>query len=87
MRFSEKDKKKNISYCNNLKITKVNCIHHLTGAYFHGQNVEKHKKDKIVTHSFHKFVNFYHFSLPEELRISAIFFVILLTKVLRDNRK
>ena len=86
MRFSEKDKKKNISYCNNLKITKVNCINNLTGAYFHGQNVEKHKKDKIVTHSFPKFVNFYHFSVSE-LRISVIFFAILLTKVLPDNRK
>ena len=46
----------------------------------------KKKKDKIVTHSFPKFVNFYHFSVSE-LRISVIFFAILLTKVLPDNRK
>ena len=54
--------------------------------YFHGQNVEKHKKDKIVTLSFPKFVSFYHLSVPEGLRISEIFFAILHTKII-DKRK
>ena len=40
----------------------------IIGTYCHGQNVEKHKKDKIVTLSFPKFVGFYHFSVPEELK-------------------
>ena len=47
----------------------------------------KHKKDKIVTLSFLKFVSFYHFRVPEELAISEILFAILLTKILIDNRK
>ena len=55
--------------------------------YFHGQNVEKHKKDKIVTLSFPKFVSFYHLSVPEGLRISKIFFAILHTKLIMDYRK
>ena len=55
--------------------------------YFHSQNVEKHKKDKTVTLSFPKFVSFYHLSVPEGLRISKIFFAILHTKILIDNRK
>ena len=49
--------------------------------YFHGQNVEKHKKDKIVTLSFPKFVSFYHLSVPEGPRISEILFAILHTKI------
>ena len=65
-------------------ISKYNLI---TGTYFHGKNVEKCKKDKIVTLSFPKFVSFYHFSVPEELRISEVFFAILLTQILIDNRK
>ena len=55
--------------------------------YFHGQNAEKLKKDKIVTLSFPKCVSFYHLSVPEGLRISKIFFAILHTKILIDNRK
>ena len=55
--------------------------------YFHGQKLEKHKKDKIVTFSFPKFDSFYHFSVPEELRISKTFFAIFLTNILIDNRK
>ena len=55
--------------------------------YLHGQNAEKLKKDKIVTLSFPKFVSFYHLSVPEGLRISKIFFAILHTKILIDNRK
>ena len=55
--------------------------------YFHIQNVEKHKKDKIVTLSFPKFVSFYHLSVPEGLRVSEIFFATLHTKILIDNRK
>ena len=55
--------------------------------YFHGQNVEERKNDKIVTLSFPKFISFYHFSVPEELGISEIFFAILLTKILIDNRE
>ena len=38
------------------------------------------KKDKIVALSFPKFVSFYHLCVPEELRISEIFFVILLIR-------
>ena len=55
--------------------------------YFHGQNVEKHKKHKIVTLPFPKFVSFYHLAIPQELRISEIFFAILHTKILIDNIK
>ena len=55
--------------------------------YFHGQNFEKQKKDKIVTLSFPKFVSFHQSSVQEELRICEIFFTILLTKILIDNRK
>ena len=55
--------------------------------YFHGQNAEKLKKDKIVTLSFPKCVSFYHLSVPEGLRISEIFFAILHTKILIDIRK
>ena len=57
------------------------------GTYFHSQNFENHKKDKIVTLSFCKFVNFYHVSVPEELRISVIFFAILLTKILTTEKE
>ena len=53
--------------------------------YSHSQTVEKCKKDKIVTLSFPKSVSFYHFSVPEELKISEIFFTIFLTKILIDN--
>ena len=45
------------------------------------------KKIKIITLSFPKFVSFYHFSVPEGLRTSGVFFGILLTKILIDNRK
>ena len=55
--------------------------------YFHDQNVEKHKKDKIVTLSFPKLFSFYHLSVPERLRISEIFFAILHTKILIDDWK
>ena len=55
--------------------------------YFHGQNVEKHKKDKIVTLPFPKFVSFCHLDVPQELRISEIFFAILHAKILIDNIK
>ena len=47
----------------------------------------KNKKDKIVTLPFPKFVSFYHLAVPKELRISEIFFAILRTKILIDNRK
>ena len=47
--------------------------------YFHGQNVQKHKKDKIITHSFPKSVSFRHLSV-QELRTSEIFFGILLVR-------
>ena len=47
----------------------------------------KNKKDKIVTLSFPKFVSFHQSSVQEELRICEIFFTILLTKILIDNRK
>ena len=53
----------------------------------HNWIIGKHKKDTIVTLSFAKFVSFCHFSVLEELRISEIFFAILLTKILIDNRK
>ena len=48
--------------------------------HFHGQNVKKHKKDKIITHSFPKSVSFHHLSVQEELRTSEIFFAILLVR-------
>ena len=54
---------------------------------FHGQNVEKRKKDKIVILYFPKFVSFYHLSSKEELRFSEIFLAISLTKVLIDKKK
>ena len=54
---------------------------------FHGQNVEKRKKDKIVTLYFPKFVSFYHLSSKEELRFSEIFLAISLTKVLIDKKR
>ena len=47
----------------------------------------KNKKDKIVTLSFPKFISFHQSSVQEELRICEIFFTILLTKILIDNRK
>ena len=47
----------------------------------------KNKKDKIVTLSFPKFVSFHQSNAQEELRICEIFFTILLTKILIDNRK
>ena len=47
----------------------------------------KNKKDKIVTLSFPKFISFHQSSVQEELRICVIFFTILLTKILIDNRK
>ena len=55
--------------------------------YFLGQNVEKHKKDKIAIFFFPKSVCFYHFSVPTGLRISKIFFTVWHTKILIDNRK
>ena len=70
-----------------LKPQTLNSKHNLIiGSCFYRQNIEKHKKDKI-TLSFSKFVNFYHFSVPEELRISEIFFAIVRTKILVDNKK
>ena len=88
MRYSEKDKKNNIFKCNNLKTTKLK---HQTQfdnrTYFYSQNFENRKNDKIIILYFPKFVSFYHFSVPEELRISEIFFAILLTKNLIDSRK
>ena len=45
----------------------------------------KNKKDKIVTF-FSKFVGFYYFRVPQELRISDILLAILLTNILIDNR-
>ena len=54
--------------------------------YFHSQNVEK-QKNKIVTLSFPKFISFYQLGVPEGLRISEIFFAILHTKIIVDNRK
>ena len=46
-------------------------IGNLEQKYF--SNDPKHKKDKIVTLSFPKFVSFHHLSVQEELRISEIF--------------
>ena len=46
------------------------------------------KKIKLyITLSFLKFVSFYHLSVPERLRIPEIFFAILHTKILIDNRE
>ena len=88
MWYSEKDKKNNIFKCNNLKTTKLK---HQTQfdnrTYFYSQNFENRKNDKIIILYFPKFVGFYHFSVPEELRISEIFFAILLAKTLFDNNK
>ena len=45
------------------------------------------KKIKLyITLSFLKFVSFYHLSVPERLRIPEIFFAILHTKILIDNK-
>ena len=54
--------------------------------YFHSQNVEK-QKNKIVTLSFPKFISFHQLGVPEGLGISEIFFAILHTKIIVDNRK
>ena len=72
-----------------LKPQNLNSKHNfITQNYFYRQHVEKHKKDEIVNLSFPKVVSFYHFSVPRELQISEILFVIiLLTKTLIDNRK
>ena len=59
----------------------------IIGTYFYSQNVEKYKKDKSSTLILPKFVTFYYFNDPEELRILEIFFAVLLTKILIDNRK
>ena len=59
----------------------------ILGTYFHSQNVDKHKKGKTVTLSFPKFVDFYHVSVPGELKISETLFTIYLTKILINNRK
>ena len=37
-------------------------------------------KNKIVTLSFPKYVSFHHLSVQEELRISEIFFAILIIR-------
>ena len=88
MWYSEKDKKNNILKCNNLKTAKLKHQTQFDNRnYFYSQNFENRKNDKIVILYFPKFVSFYHFSVPEELRISEIFFAILLTKNLIDNRK
>ena len=47
MQFSKKDKKNNIFPCKNLKTTKLKLQTQFSRHYFHDQNVEKHKKDKI----------------------------------------
>ena len=45
------------------------------------------KKIKLyITLSFLKFVSFYHLSVPESSRIPEIFFAILHTKILIDNK-
>ena len=59
----------------------------ILGTYFHSQNVDKHKKGKIVTLSFAKSVDFYHVSVPGELKISETLFTMYLTKILINNRK
>ena len=57
----------------------------IIGTCFHSQDAEKHKKDKIVHNTlFFQIVSFYHFSVPEELGNSEIFFAIL---ILIGNRK
>ena len=59
----------------------------ILGTYFHSQNVDRHKKGKIVTLSFAKFVDCYHVSVPGELKISETLFTMYLTKILINNRK
>ena len=70
-------KKIKITVSFNAKIKKpqnLNSKHNFViGTYFHGQNIEQCKKDKIVTLSFPKYVSFYRFSVPEELGISEFF--------------
>ena len=51
LQFNEKDKKNNIFPCKNLKTTKFK-KYKFSRHYFHDQNVEKHKKDKIEILSF-----------------------------------
>ena len=52
---------------------------------FHGQNVKKCKKDKVVTLSFPKFVSFHELSVQEELRILEIFFTIFFGNILCNS--
>ena len=62
---------------NRLRIITFKLQSFKTVTYFHGQNVQRHKKDKIATLSFPNFVSFYYLSVPEGVRISEIFFAIL----------
>ena len=60
------------------KVTHIcGLVTYIVVTYFHGQNVEKHEKDKLVTLSFPKFVSFL---FSEGLRISEILLAILHTK-------
>ena len=67
MLFSEKDKKTISSNAIIQNPQNLNSKHNLIiGTYFHGQNVEKLKKDKIVALCFPRFFSFHHLSLQEE---------------------
>ena len=55
--------------------------------HFSNRNLFSRSNNEIVTLPFFKFINFYHFSVPEELGISEIFFAILFTRKLIDSRK
>ena len=45
------------------------------------------KKIKLQHFLFPNLSGFYHFNVPEEIRISEILFATMLTKILTDNRK
>ena len=59
----------------------------IVGTYFHHENVGKCKikNKKIVIFPFLKFVSLHHFIVLEKLRISEIFFAIVLMKILIDK--
>ena len=59
----------------------------IIGTYFHSQNIEKCKKDKIVTLFFPKFVSLSFLCFRRTQNIWNFFLEILLRKILIDSRK
>ena len=59
----------------------------LIRAYFHSQNFEKHKKDKIVKLSFPKFPSSYQLSIQKKSESLKYYLQLFLTKIFIDTRK